>query len=813
MAQQYRGRLAQVAIWRPISRSGVSAVGEMRFRYHFRAIPAAALVLAWCVLMVAPDLSRAGVVQPEEKLSSGLTPPTGRWVGTAVEVDWLGNALAIERIELRFHDAGKVDIAYPSLGCTGYLTRTSSSKVIIEYRETIITGADKCPSGAAVALEPAGDRWVFNWTLSRNWLKVEEAPSEGLPPQVATAPDAGGVMTGILTSVPAMPRPFFKLRKRDTTATERRDRIEEGIVPPVVVEGEKPQESTLAGQMRTLHVPGVSVAVIYHGRIDWAQGYGVTRVGGRPVNTRTLFQAASISKPVTGFMVLRLAAEHRLDLDADVNGYLEGWKVPASRFMRRRLISLRGLLTHTAGMSVHGFAGYLPGAQIPTLPQILNGRGPANSAPIILDAVPGSQWSYSGGGYVIIRNVLQDVSHTSFPRLARELVFDPLGMSHSTFAQPLPTRAMNNAASPYGSNGQALVGGPHIYPELAPDGLWSTPSDLARFALEIAASYNGRPKSLLSRAESREMLEPGGLANWGLGVGVGGTSQNAYFWHSGSNAGYQSMLFAYDRGDGAVVMTNSDSGERLIAKLVRTIAYEYGWPDYEPYEISNVPLTTYQLDRLCGHYRLGRYAVLTIRRERDRLYARTRDKPEIPMYGFTNERAAYRIYPKSPRQWFAIDPDGFTPNPDIQITFRVENGKGATGLVIRENDADTVASKLSDRQARELSASLAARVQSQREASGDRATLRNYLGQLVSGRPDYTRMSPSAAYVTRLLLLSEGEQIQRLGAVRQLTFKGVSGSGANRYVITFQNGVGVAEILCDASGQIEFVLLSSPVFV
>jgi hypothetical protein len=299
----------------------------------------------------------------------------------------------------------------------------------------------------------------------------------------------------------------------------------------------------------------------------------------------------------------------------------------------------------------------------------------------------------------------------------------------------------------------------------------------------------------------REMLEQGGLANWGLGWGLGGTSDSPYFWHSGSNAGFKSMLFAYDRGDGVVVMTNSDSGEKLASELVRTIAYEYGWPDFRPVQVDPLPLPSRQLDRLTGRYRLGRYSSMTITREGDRLFALLADRP------------SFRIYPKSETRWFAIDPDGFTPNPDIQISFQIADRGVASGLVIRQAEFDTIAPRLSDAEAGEIKDALAARVKSQLEDPGSQLALRRYIEALSAGHPDYAQMSAGAAYTTRLILLNFAAQITRLGALQSLTFKGVSAQGENQFIASFENGTGTASILRAADGEIESVLLSSPFFM
>ena len=257
-----------------------------------------------------------------------------------------------------------------------------------------------------------------------------------------------------------------------------------------------------------------------------------------------------------------LVQSGRLDLDADVNQYLKAWKIPASGFTEQNKVTLRELLSHTAGMTVHGFPGYAAGSPVPTLVQVLDGAAPANSAPIRVDAVPGKAWRYSGGGYVVVQQLLTEVTGQRFPELMQDTVLGPIGMARSTYEQPLPAGRMAEASMPYSWTGQAVPGGPHTYPEMAPAGLWTTPSDLARYAMEVQASLAGKANHVLSASMTREMLTPG-FGNYGLGLSVGGDARRRYFSHGGANAGYQCFLMAYEDGDGTIIMTNGDDGGDL----------------------------------------------------------------------------------------------------------------------------------------------------------------------------------------------------------------------------------------------------------
>ncbi|HEX3918323.1 MAG TPA: serine hydrolase domain-containing protein [Caulobacteraceae bacterium] len=718
--------------------------------------------------------------------------PTGRWVGAGVQVDWLGHPMEIARIVVSFDSQGNGTIDYPTLGCAGTLTRIAAGETLVEYRETLTSGQDKCPSGGTVSLRQAGDRWVYNWAVQSDWLKPDALASLGLPAQPAAGPDGDWVRSGVLAAEPA-PRAFAP-RDPAASADQRADRIEQSIVPPVLVAGETPAPVTLAQRMADLHVPGLGVVVIHKGRIDWARSYGVARPDGARVTNDTLFQAASISKPVTAMVTLSLAQQKLIDLDIDVDSYLHDWKIPRDPDAAGHPITLRQLLDHTAGVSVHGFAGYASGTPIPTLDQILTGQPPSNSAPFRIDTAPGVLWRYSGGGYVIIRKVLESVTGTPFAELARRNVLAPSGMTHSSFAQPLPPAQLADAAAPYGPDGQPLKEGAHVYPEVTPDGLWTTPSDLARFAIQVQQALNGAPNPILPKPMAREMLEQGGLANWGLGWGLGGTEANPYFWHSGSNAGFKSMLFAYGDGEGVVVMTNSDAGERLASDIARSVAYEYGWPDFRPLQIAPVQLSATQLDGLVGRYRIGRFSTLTVTRRGAQLFAATPDRP------------SFRIYPKSPTEWFAIDPDGFYPNPQTQLVF------SAGGVAMRKDGYDTVAPRLAGAEADRLDAALAARVAAKTETADVEPALRRYIDQMQQGAPDYTTLSTGAGYITRLMLLNFADAITGLGKLTKLEFKGVGPNGADEFALTFEHGAAMSQILMGEDGKIELVLLASPAF-
>ena len=366
-------------------------------------------------------------------------------------------------------------------------------------------------------------------------------------------------------------------------AAEAIGRIERALQPPVIITGRAPVVRPLVDRMRELKVPGVSAAVFRNGRIEWTKGWGAAdRESGRQVERETRFQAASISKPVAAAVLLALVSRGRLVLDEPVNRYLTSWKLPDNDHTAQKAVTLRHLLTHSAGTTVHGFRGYAQGEDVPTLVQLLDGLKPANSAAVRVDIPVGSRWRYSGGGISILQLVVEDETKKPFAQAARELVLQPFGMTNSTFVQPIPADLRDRAATGYRSNGEPVAGKWHTYPEQAAAGLWTTPEDLAKFAIELQKVASGRSDKVMSQALAQDMLRRQ-VEDWGLGVGVLGEGAAARFSHGGANEGFRASWVGYlDSASGVAVMTNSDAGGSIASDLVRTIANEYRWPGLMP---------------------------------------------------------------------------------------------------------------------------------------------------------------------------------------------------------------------------------------
>lgn len=339
-------------------------------------------------------------------------------------------------------------------------------------------------------------------------------------------------------------------------------------------------ELTLAAAMQKLGVPGVSIAVIKDFAIHWSRGFGVADVTTKaPVSPDTLFQAASISKPVAAMAVLRAVQDGKFTLDQDVNTILRSWKVPAGDATARQPVTLRGLLSHTSGTDDgFGFPGYQPGAPLPTLVQILTGAPPSNVGPVIVTRTPLTSFKYSGGGVTLVQLLMTDVTKRPFQDVMRETVLAPLGMSHSAYEQPLSPERDRHAARAHDRTGAARDVKWHVYPELAAAGLWTTSPDLARFGIELQRSLQGRSNKVLHRVMVEQMASPVGVGPFALGMQMTKSGEGWYLNHGGSNWGFQCLLFVHKiKGYGFAAMTNSDSGGRLLAELQQRVAAAYKW--------------------------------------------------------------------------------------------------------------------------------------------------------------------------------------------------------------------------------------------
>jgi CubicO group peptidase (beta-lactamase class C family) len=337
---------------------------------------------------------------------------------------------------------------------------------------------------------------------------------------------------------------------------------------------------TLRQIMDRMHVPGLSVAVISDFKIHWARAWGVADIEtGAPVTTETMFQAASMSKPVAAMASLKAIEDGKFGLDQDINTILKSWKLPGDGFTGEQPVTPRALMSHTSGTGDgFGFPGYPPGTPLPSLIQILDGAPPSNVGKVRLERPPFTAFKYSGGAVTIEQLALMDVLGKPFPQIMRETVLDPIGMKNSTYEQPLPAQRAQQAARAHNGEGHRMDAPFHVYPEMAAAGLWTTPTDLANLLIEVQLTLLGKSHHVLTGRTMEEMVTPVGVGPFAVGFIVEKNGEGWYFSHNGSNWGFRSDMIAHRlKGYGVVIMTNGDNGGALGQIVRDRVVRAYGW--------------------------------------------------------------------------------------------------------------------------------------------------------------------------------------------------------------------------------------------
>ncbi|MBA3947373.1 MAG: serine hydrolase [Herpetosiphonaceae bacterium] len=452
------------------------------------------------------------------------------------------------------------------------------------------------------------------------------------------------------------------------------DHVISHLLPETAFEHQFGPPSHLAERMTYHKTPGVSIAVIDNDTLMWARGFGVRTWGtSEPVHEHTRFQAASISKPIFALAIMRLVQHGQLDLDADVNTYLTTWHVPANASWQPR-ITLRQILSHSAGLSVHGFPGYLRNEALPTLPQILDGQPPANTAAVRVNILPATQFRYSGGGTTVAQQLVVDVLGKPFPQIMRELILDPLEMHDSTYAQPLPREweALASTAHPW--QYQQVAGGWHVYPEMAA-GLWTTPTDLAKAGLALQRIRHGAPGGILTKETLEQMLTPQTGAEMGLGFFLHQGGGSSWFGHNGWNEGFISdATFSCEGGQGAVVMINSNQGQALVPEIMRAIGQTYGWPSYTKSTPASASLGAEVLAVYVGTYELREDGACIVEQREDGLWLRAA------------AQAPLRLMPMSETEFF-------TTVLNTRVAFERSGEGTVTGMTLRQDGQSVLAKK------------------------------------------------------------------------------------------------------------------------
>jgi CubicO group peptidase (beta-lactamase class C family) len=471
--------------------------------------------------------------------------------------------------------------------------------------------------------------------------------------------------------------------KQEQTATSETDKItqtERNLINSVFIEGDSTW--TLEERMEHYGVPGLSIAVIYEGKIAWTKTYGVMdKEDKTPVTSETLFQAGSISKPVAAYGALKLAEQGKIGLEADVKDYLKSWKLADSEFTMEKKVTLKNMLNHSAGLTVHGFLGYSPDLPVPSLIEVLNGTPPSNSAAIFVNKKPEESFRYSGGGYTVMQQMMIDVSGKPFPQLMDELVLQPLGMDHSTYDQPLRGEQLKRAATGYLPDGTMTKGKRHTYPEMAAAGLWTTAEDLAKFAVNIQQTLKSETETVLSKDMTALMLTPFVEEFTGLGLFITKMKNEVYFGHGGWDEGFSSEMIAHKgKGYGVVILTNSNH-PKFISELIRSVALTYDWDEFVPV-FQRKPITTEERSRNAGRYQIDGNWLIEIFQKGGNLYSKGLIDEPVELVKISDSTYIRRDNPQHIQ--FKENPKNgklelLALNPDSGITemswIKVEDGK------------------------------------------------------------------------------------------------------------------------------------------
>ena len=444
---------------------------------------------------------------------------------------------------------------------------------------------------------------------------------------------------------------------------------------------------TLTELMERFNVPGVSVAVISDFEVHWAKGYGTADVeSGAPVDTETMFQAASISKPVAAMAVLRAVQDGLFTLDDDINDILTSWELDGGEFTRDRPVTPRGLTSHTSGLGDgFGFPGYDPSDPLPTIVQIFEGQEPSNVRALFMERPPMTLMEYSGGGVTLMQQALADARGRPFEAIMQDEVLGPIGMTRSSFQQPISPEHDRNAARAHSGEGTSKGAKWHVYPEMAAAGLWTTPTDLARFALEVQRSAIGESNRVLSRTTVQEMLSPVGVGNFAVGFSVSRIGQGWYFSHGGSNWGFRATLLAHKvKGYGLAIMTNADQGGAVMAEISRRIQMAYEWDSFAdpaprgyrpPVERTEIDVAEALLATYVGTYEASPEITLIVTLEDGRMFLEWVGEGKAQLFAEAEDKFFLKIV-------------------ELQVTFTTDASGEVTGLILHQEDGDQTALKV-----------------------------------------------------------------------------------------------------------------------
>jgi CubicO group peptidase (beta-lactamase class C family) len=415
--------------------------------------------------------------------------------------------------------------------------------------------------------------------------------------------------------------------RQEALTKSRVRKVEHGLLRAIYLKGQRPEKLSLDARMEFYKVPGVGLAVMDRNGLEWAGGYGVRDAHSRePVTADTIFQAGELSQPVAAAAALELVDKGRLDLDGDVSARLRGSGLTGTDIAGKAGVMLRGILTRASG-------------------------------------------------YNVLPKLLEEVTSSPFPSLMNDTVLGPLGMKNSTYTAPLPEAMKINAASGHGRDGRPVEGKWTDSPAAAASGLWTSPSELLSFAADILRTAMGKGGKILTAALARAMLTPQD-GNRGLGFEIEGTGTDIRFRLQGRTRGFTCSLDVYPyKGQGAVVMTNSDNGFLVTEEVLRSVSATYEWPDFKPQERPLFRLDPSIYRQYVGRYEISPDYILDVSTEDYYLVIRP------------TGQAPTRFFVESQTFFFSVD-------PYVRIQF-LSNQKGdVTGLILWQQDFKQEAKKV-----------------------------------------------------------------------------------------------------------------------
>jgi CubicO group peptidase (beta-lactamase class C family) len=471
---------------------------------------------------------------------------------------------------------------------------------------------------------------------------------------------------------------FLFLAGCETRASLIRKRIrgvEKGLLKAVYIKGTQPERMSLGERMDFYKVPGVGLAVLDGHRVEWVRSYGVGNIAApAAVTPETLFQAGALGRSLSAAAALRWVGEGKVGLDDDLGPRLDSIGPPrAPGDEGEKPITMRNLLSDSAGLSGRDLPGFPANAPVPDLGRILGGLPP--ELPPVWEGLQPGRVRESESGYSVIQMLMTGLEGKPFPRILKESLLDPLGLADSTFEAVLPAEMAGRAAAGHLREGPPVGGGWLLYPESAAKGLWTTPGDYAAFLVEILNGARGGPSRILSAESARSMLTVQ-AGDRSFGFAVEDTGEETVLSLKGRTRGFTGFAVLFpSRGQGIVILTNSDNGDLLTGEILRAASATYGWPRFQPEER---PL--FRLDPTIIEQYVGRYKVT------DDYFLDVRSEDYYLVIQPTGQ-APTKFFVESGTIFFSID-------PYIRIQFRRDDRGAVNGLVLWQQDFEQQAVKV-----------------------------------------------------------------------------------------------------------------------